>query len=960
MTSPNHLSELHVVAQEQTPRGIHFQTRWQEAEVREEARHLMTCLVAALPDEVKFFLQQSPWQMLAWGCVLGDGVDVLARAFPLSRITGMELGEAAVSLARQLHPSHEFLASPSGAIPRKFDVIIAVDGLASDSLSLRRMEEQAAQAAKLYLVLVPEAPAAVPDGAQPPPFAAGWPERLGEMQRIALASVETDQRFGKQRYRLAVYGLPFQTLSVSAEQQELQQLRAEIVALEDALNKSRLETEQQQHRLKLVEFDRDIARQELRTVYTSSYWRKLNRIWSVKRAYRGLAHGSLAGMKELIKDLLPLSTQQWLVRTFRRYSAPEEAISASEIEEYLTQRALRAHFDVVCFPVIDWGFRFQRPQQLMTQFAQAGHRVFYLSQAFRAVGPPYQLQQKGDNIFEVSLRGPAVNIYTDVLDEAGKNELLVSLDALRRDLGLGATLSCVQLPFWWPLAESLRQRCAWPVLYDCMDHHAGFTTNQTGMLALENELLKGADSVIVSSLYLAEQVKPFNDKIALVRNGCDYQHFAQVEYAPRVATRRPQIGYYGAIADWFDADLVADIAQKRPDWDFVMVGSTATADLTRLGQLPNVKLMGEQPYATLPDWLRQFDVTLIPFKRNPLTEATNPVKAYEILAAGKPLISVPLPEVVALNKQAKVVQLAATPDEFIREIERALAKNSVELAERRRAFARAHTWQARFAEMLPLARTSFPKASIVIVTYHNCELNRMCLKALYEQTEWPNFEVFVVDNASTDDTPQMLREIDGKYPNLSITLNAENVGFAKANNQALRRATGEYLVLLNNDTVVPRGWLSGLIRHLSARQDIGLIGPVTNEIGNEAKIPVGYQSLAEMPNWARVYVRERDNVLTEIPMLAMFCVAMRRQAYTDIGELDEQFGIGMFEDDDYTRRTRRLGYKVLLAEDVFIHHHGRAAFKLLSEEKYRAIFEENRRRYEAKYGEPWMPHKARG
>ena len=750
--------------------------------------------------------------------------------------------------------------------------------------------------------------------------------------------------------------------------EELAQTRAQLIEAQRRNSAQAEELAKLRLKLRFTEVDRGLVRKDLATIYNARYWRVLQRYWSIKRAWSGLLKGSLRGVKDLAKTLLPLSAQQWLVRAKRRYGKGTDTLATAlgpmMRTDWDDEPLSTAHFDVVCFSIVEWDFRFQRPQQLMAQMAHAGHRVFYISQHFRGGGKPFQITNRGENLYEVSLRGPAVNVYTGTLTAEQRAELQASLNALRRELGLGATLSVVQLPFWWPLAEAMRQECAWPVLYDCMDFHAGFFSGLPQIQETETSLLAGADHVVVSSQYLLAEMSRHTSRVSLIRNGCDYEHFAQIKHDARATGRRPQIGYYGTMAEWFDADLVADLAQQRPDWDFVLIGSTATADLKRLSRLSNVRLRGEQPYARLPHWLQQMDVLLIPFKRLPLTEAANPAKVYEILAAGKPLVAVPLPEIVALNDREPLVQFARNAEEFIREIETALAQHLVpdlapDLVAQRRAFARAHTWRARGEELMPLAQACFPKASIVIVTYHNRELNRECLQALYERTEWPNFEVFVVDNASTDGTPEMLRGVEGKYPGLTVTLNERNVGFAKANNQALREATGDYLVLLNNDTVVTRGWLAGLIRHLAADEYLGLVGPVTNEIGNDAKIPVGYYQLADMPRWAQRYVLEHDDELVDLPMLAMFCVAIRRAVFSAIGELDERFGIGMFEDDDYSYRIRHAGLKTQCAQDVFIHHHGQASFKMMTEEQYRELFEENRRRYEEKWGEPWVPHGAR-
>lgn len=602
-------------------------------------------------------------------------------------------------------------------------------------------------------------------------------------------------------------------------------------------------------------------------------------------------------------------------------------------------------YDVVCLPIIDWDFRFQRPQQLMKQFAELGHRVFYISHQFRAFGAPWKITQKMRNVYEVSLRGPGIDLYTDPLDERGCDRIVRSLDALRRDLSLGATATFIQLPAWWPVARRARAQYGWPVIYDCMDEHSGFTGAIAALVSQEEELLANADLVAVSSARLEARARDAAKNVIVVRNACDYDHFAIPRDA--AANARPLIGYYGAISNWFDAELVAQVAERRPDWDFVLVGSTYRSELGRLESLPNVAFPGEQPYDAIPQWLARFDVAIIPFKRTPLTEATNPVKVYEMLAAGKPVVSVPIPEVAAL---APLVWLASDAAEFEREIAAAL-REGAEAADQRRAFAREQTWSARVAELEPATAAAFPRASIVIVTYNNVEINALCFETLFGRMDWPNAEVIVVDNASQDGTVALLRELESRHANLRVICDDRNLGFAPANNVGLKQASGEFIVLLNNDTVTPRGWLAALIRHLVARPSIGLIGPVSNAVGNEAKIDVGYTDVRDMPAWAAKYVRAHDGETFSIRMLGMFCVAMRRAVFEQVGPLDERFAVGMFEDDDYSRRVRDLGLELVCARDAFVHHWQKASFRLLGDEAYERLFNENRQRYREKWGE---------
>ena len=361
----------------------------------------------------------------------------------------------------------------------------------------------------------------------------------------------------------------------------------------------------------------------------------------------------------------------------------------------LLKATRRKRPDILCFPIIDWDFRFQRPQQLMSRFAAAGHRVFYVSNQFQKSGPAYALRSLAPRLWEVSLRGPRYNAYQGMLDEGYCEALLGAVSELCVDESIESGISVVQSPFWWPLARQVACVSNSRILYDCMDHHAGFSTSNPILIEQEHELLARADLVVTTSKVLERQARSCARNVLLVRNGCDYGHFAKASALPG-RKRRPVIGYYGAIAEWFDGDLVADLAERRPGWDFLLVGSTFGADVHRLSKLRNVSLPGEKPYAQIPSWLAKFDVAILPFKRTPLTEAANPVKAYEIFASGKPLVSVPLPEMTPL---APLARLASTVDEFEREIQAELNLMDPDLQRRRRAFARENTWDQRFREL---------------------------------------------------------------------------------------------------------------------------------------------------------------------------------------------------------------------------------------------------------------------
>jgi len=266
-------------------------------------------------------------------------------------------------------------------------------------------------------------------------------------------------------------------------------------------------------------------------------------------------------------------------------------------------------------------------------------------------------------------------------------------------------------------------------------------------------------------------------------------------------------------------------------------------------------------------------------------------------------------------------------------------------------------WPTRWSILDRAVRAAWPRASVIVLTYNNLAFNRLCLASVLQNTDYPNYELIVVDNASTDGTVEELQRLAGHYPHIQVILNDHNTGFGPGNNQGLAAAAGDILVLLNNDTIVPRGWLTRLAQHLTDSR-VGIVGPATNRTCNEAQINLAYKTYAEYEAVERAQREQFEGERYPIRMPMMFCAAWRRDTFERLGPLDEQYEIGLFEDEDYTIRARSLNLGLYWTPEVYVHHAYHASIgKLVPSGDYMRLFLANQARFEAKWGICWERHR---
>ena len=236
--------------------------------------------------------------------------------------------------------------------------------------------------------------------------------------------------------------------------------------------------------------------------------------------------------------------------------------------------------------------------------------------------------------------------------------------------------------------------------------------------------------------------------------------------------------------------------------------------------------------------------------------------------------------------------------------------------------------------------------SIIIPAFNELAYCRQCIQSVLMHTEEP-YRLILVDNGSTDGVSEFFDEV----PHATVVHNETNLGFAGGVNAGMRIAEG-HVLLLNSDTIVPEGWLGRLKSALLHADDVGIVGPMSNEVSGIQLIPgLDLHDMEAINQLAHRLAKEKKGVYQDVERLVGFCMLIRREAVEAVGLFDESFGLGNFEDDDYGLRVRRAGFRLCMAEDAFVFHYGGRTFRGMGmiDEAWRDLMDRNQARFRDKW-----------
>ena len=363
------------------------------------------------------------------------------------------------------------------------------------------------------------------------------------------------------------------------------------------------------------------------------------------------------------------------------------ALSHSLIDLLPASTDRHARMPLVVLSHLRWSFVFQRPQHLLTRLAK-DFDVYFIEEPVFEEGAATLKQSRQPGGIEVLT--PATGVAGWGFNDAQMAAMKPLIAEFMSERGIVAPIVWLYTPMALPLVADLEPRA---VVYDCMDDLASFKFAPPELIERERALMELADVVFTGGPSLYEARKDRHPNIHCLPSAVDAQHFSPANLdakspesmaaqALHCDMGHPRLGFFGVIDERLDIELVAGLADARPDWQIVMAGPVVKIDPASLPQRANLHWIGMQRYEALPHLLAQWDVCLLPFALNEATRFISPTKTLEYLAGGKPVVSTPVHDVISLYGSA--VRIGATPADFVEAVEELLVEPDAKRASWRR------------------------------------------------------------------------------------------------------------------------------------------------------------------------------------------------------------------------------------------------------------------------------------
>ncbi len=330
--------------------------------------------------------------------------------------------------------------------------------------------------------------------------------------------------------------------------------------------------------------------------------------------------------------------------------------------------------DLVCFSHLRWDFVYQRPQHLLSRCAK-NRRVFFVEEpVFRNSSMRLEVRETESGVY----------VVVPHLPEGLSSEVAITAVLKEMTYRLFLENAINDYVFWYYTPMALRFTTHFnPIasVYDCMDELSAFKGADSSLPALEKELFRRVDLVFTGGQSLYEAKRNQHRAVYAFPSSIDAAHFgkartATVDPADQADIPHPRLGFFGVIDERFDRELLDQIASQRPDWHFVMIGPVVKIAPEMLPKHANIHYLGGKKYDELPAYLAGWDIALLLFARNESTRFISPTKTPEYLAAGKPVISTSIQDVVRPYGELKLVEIADTADDFIRAAEKILSRSA--------------------------------------------------------------------------------------------------------------------------------------------------------------------------------------------------------------------------------------------------------------------------------------------